>query len=239
MSIVAHLAELERRHRALEGADRLSAPTAAVTTGRDLPQRRGLGASWPTDQCRTCRFVLARLPRWRPTRLQPSIRSNWVIGIEGGGSGSDIRGDITQTVLGITGTAHAQTDWIASAPDRLGVGSLAVICQGRSGVGWRRVFCIHSFVQRAIGSERDPTGLDRRWRHRMGILEQWSAKAEYDYYDFGTRTITLSERLLVLPSTSRVNVWQRNLSRQVRDQLSILSPQRLALAGRASRQPHR
>jgi hypothetical protein len=69
----------------------------------------------------------------------------------------------------------------------------------------------------------------------MGILEQWSAKAEYDYYDFGTRTITLSERLLVLPSTSRVNVWQRNLSRQVRDQLSILSPQRLALAGRASR----
>jgi hypothetical protein len=149
---------------------------------------------------------------------QPSIRSNWVIGIEGGGSGSDIRGDITQTVLGITGTAHAQTDWIASAPGRLGVGSLAVICQGRSGVGWRRVFCNHSFVQRAIGSERDPTGLDRRWRHRMGILEQWSAKAEYDYYDFGTRTITLSERLLVLPSTSRVNVWQRNLSRQVRDQ---------------------
>jgi hypothetical protein len=60
------------------GADRLSAPTAAVTTGRDLPQRRGLGGSWPTDQCRTCRFVLARLPRWWPTRPQPSIRSNWV-----------------------------------------------------------------------------------------------------------------------------------------------------------------
>ena len=35
---------------------------------------------------------------------------NWVIGVEGDGSGSDIRGDITQTVLGITGTAHAQTD---------------------------------------------------------------------------------------------------------------------------------
>ena len=46
--------------------------------------------------------------------------SNWVIGIEGDGSGSDIRGDITQTVLGITGTAHAQTDWIASATGRLG-----------------------------------------------------------------------------------------------------------------------
>lgn len=46
------------------------------------------------------------------------------------------------------------------------------------------------------------------------------------------------ERAL-LPSTSRVNVRQRNLSRQVRDQLSILSPQRLALAGRASRPPCR
>jgi opacity protein-like surface antigen len=86
--------------------------------------------------------------------------SNWVIGIEGDGSGSDIRGDITQLAR--------QRDW----PARLGVGSLAVICQGRRSLGWRQVFGIHSCIQRAIGSERDPNGLDGRWRHRVGVLEQ-------------------------------------------------------------------
>jgi len=43
-----------------------------------------------------------------------------VIGIEGDGSAADIKGDATTTVLGITGTAHAKTDWIASLTGRLG-----------------------------------------------------------------------------------------------------------------------
>jgi outer membrane immunogenic protein len=33
---------------------------------------------------------------------------NWVIGIEGDGSAADIKGDVTETILGITGTAHAK-----------------------------------------------------------------------------------------------------------------------------------
>ncbi len=43
-----------------------------------------------------------------------------MIGIEGDGSAADIKGDATTTVLGITGTAHAKTDWIASLTGRLG-----------------------------------------------------------------------------------------------------------------------
>src|SRR5215211_663861 len=38
------------------------------------------------------------------------IGGNWVIGVEGEASAANIEGDITQTVLGITGTARAQTD---------------------------------------------------------------------------------------------------------------------------------
>jgi outer membrane immunogenic protein len=45
---------------------------------------------------------------------------NWVIGIEGEGSAADIKGDITRTIVGITGTASAKTNWIASATGRLG-----------------------------------------------------------------------------------------------------------------------
>src|SRR5919201_4921536 len=46
--------------------------------------------------------------------------SNLVIGLEGDGSAADITGEINATVLGISGTAHARTDWIASATARLG-----------------------------------------------------------------------------------------------------------------------
>jgi hypothetical protein len=64
------------------------------------------------------------------------LGSNWVIGIEGDGSGSDIRGDITQTVLGITGTAHAQTDWIASATGRLGWAWDRWLLYAKGGAAW-------------------------------------------------------------------------------------------------------
>jgi hypothetical protein len=54
-----------------------------------------------------------------------------VIGIEGDGEAADIKGDVSQSVpfanpfppfglVTITGTAHAQTDWIASVTGRLG-----------------------------------------------------------------------------------------------------------------------
>src|SRR6516225_6822764 len=38
---------------------------------------------------------------------------NWVVGIEGAGSAGDINGDINATIFGVTGTAHARSDWLA------------------------------------------------------------------------------------------------------------------------------
>ena len=61
---------------------------------------------------------------------------NWVIGIEGEGSAADIKGDTTQTVLGITGTASAKTNWIASATGRLGWASDRWLIYGKGGVAW-------------------------------------------------------------------------------------------------------
>jgi outer membrane immunogenic protein len=34
---------------------------------------------------------------------------NWLIGFEGEGSAADLRGDITQTIVGVTGTAGSRT----------------------------------------------------------------------------------------------------------------------------------
>jgi opacity protein-like surface antigen len=55
-------------------------------------------------------------------------RPTGVIGIEGDGEAADIKGDVTQSFsfvgltgpTTVTGTAHAQRDWIASATGRLG-----------------------------------------------------------------------------------------------------------------------
>jgi len=64
------------------------------------------------------------------------IGGNWVIGVEGEASAANIEGDITQTVLGITGTAHAQTDWLASATGRIGWSWDRWLIYAKGGAAW-------------------------------------------------------------------------------------------------------
>jgi hypothetical protein len=105
-----------------------------------------------------------------------------VIGIEGDGSGSDIRGDITQTVLGITGTAHAQTDWIASATGRLGWAWDRWLLYAKGGAAWagdKYSAFIPVFNEQLEASETRPA-IDLReyfrsysysgWAHRRSII---------------------------------------------------------------------
>src|SRR5215475_6844266 len=61
---------------------------------------------------------------------------NWVIGIEGDGSAADIKGDATATVLGITGTARARTDWIASVTGRIGWAADRWLVYAKGGAAW-------------------------------------------------------------------------------------------------------
>jgi outer membrane immunogenic protein len=138
--------------------------------------------------------------------------SNWVIGIEGDGSGSDIRGDITQTVLGITGTAHAQTDWIASATGRLGWAWDRWLLYAKGGAAWagdKYSAFIPVFNEQLEASETRAgwtVGGGIEW----ALWSNWSAKAEYDYYDFGTRTLTLTGTFAGVPiQVPGVNVRQR------------------------------
>jgi outer membrane immunogenic protein len=118
---------------------------------------------------------------------------NWLIGFEGEGSAADLRGDITQTIVGVTGTAHAQTDWLASATGRLGWAWDRVLIYGKGGVAWagnKYSLFIPQFPEQETASETRPG-----WTAGAGIewafSTNWSIKGEYDYYDFGTRTLTL------------------------------------------------
>jgi hypothetical protein len=71
---------------------------------------------------------------------------NWVIGIEGDGEAANIKGDVTDAVSftnpltglpeTVSGTAHAQTDWIASVTGRLGWTWDRVMLYAKGGGAW-------------------------------------------------------------------------------------------------------
>lgn len=118
---------------------------------------------------------------------------NWLIGIEGEGSAANIKGDTTQTIQGITGTAHAQTDWLASATGRLGWTWDRWLIYGKGGVAWageKYSLFIPVFPEQEQASETR-TGWTVGGGLEWAFWNNWSTKAEYNYYDFGARSLTL------------------------------------------------
>jgi outer membrane immunogenic protein len=109
-------------------------------------------------------------------------------------------------VLGITGTAHAQTDWIASATGR------RWLLYAKGGAAWagdKYSAFIPVFNEQLEASETR-TGWTVGGGIEWAFWSNWSAKAEYDYYDFGTRTITLTGTFAGTPiQVPGVNVRQR------------------------------
>ena len=103
------------------GRETVSIPNLAETTG--VPELAGV--SLPSDTGNT-NGVLGGGQVGCNYQFAP----NWVIGIEGDGEAARIKGDVTESVTftdprtggpnTVIGTAHAQTDWIASVTGRLG-----------------------------------------------------------------------------------------------------------------------
>jgi len=136
---------------------------------------------------------------------------NWVIGIEGDGSAADIKGDRTATLLGITGTAHAKTDWIATVTGRLGWAADRWLIYAKGGAAWagdKYSADIPIFNEHVEASETRvgwTVGGGVEW----AFWQNWSAKVEYDFYDFGTRDVTFTGTIFGIPEVvSGINVKQ-------------------------------
>jgi len=140
------------------------------------------------------------------------LAPNWVIGIEGDGLGADIKGDVTQTVLGITGTAHAKTDWIASAAGRIGWAWDRWLLCAKGGAAWagdKYSVDIPVFPEHLEASETR-TGWTVGGGLEWAFWNNWSAKLEYDFYDFGTRTLTFTGTFAGVPiEVPGVDIRQR------------------------------
>jgi outer membrane immunogenic protein len=137
--------------------------------------------------------------------------SNWVIGIEGDGEAAGIKGDVTQSVSftdprtggpnTVTGTAHAQTEWIASVTGRVGWTWDRVMVYAKGGAAWagdKYSADLPAFNEHIATSVTRPG-----WTIGGGVewafWQNWSAKVEYGYYDFSTRNLALPGTIFGIP----------------------------------------
>jgi outer membrane immunogenic protein len=145
---------------------------------------------------------------------------NWVIGIEGDGEAANIKRGVTDSVsftnpltglpATISGTAHAQTDWIASVIGRLGWTWDRVMLYAKGGAAWAG----HKYSADLPTFNNIETSVVRPgWTVGGGVewafWDNWSAKVEYDFYGFSTANISLPGTIAGVPEVVRgVNVKQ-------------------------------
>ncbi len=141
--------------------------------------------------------------------------SRWVFGIEGEYSRTNITGDTTTfspVVAGVRTVTNSKVDWIATVTGRVGYTWNNWLGYVKGGAAW---------IQATGGSDLSdatgtiitghPVGTQRRdgWTVGAGLeygfLNNWSAKIEYDYLDFGTAAQTKTDKVFGLVETRNHN----------------------------------
>jgi|ERR1017187_474120 outer membrane immunogenic protein len=136
--------------------------------------------------------------------------SNWVVGIEGAGSWANIKGS-SDPFFGGKAVFNAQTNWIAATTGRLGYTQDRWLIYAKGGAAWAGDK--YQVPLTFAGRPFDFQGSETRsgWTLGGGIewafWQNWSAKIEYAYYDFGTRSIGLVDSTgnVTLPDPSNIS----------------------------------
>jgi outer membrane immunogenic protein len=115
----------------------------------------------------------------------------WVVGIEGDISAADITGSATDSVT--TAVYNVKTDWIASVTGRVGYAWDRWLAYAKGGAAWAD----DKYTSSYGGGTWDASETRSGWTVGAGLewafADKWSARLEYDYYDFGTRNVTFTE----------------------------------------------
>jgi len=115
---------------------------------------------------------------------------NWVFGIEGAASATDINGSVTSPFNGKS--LSARTDWLASATGRLGYSwDQMMLVYVKGGAAWAG----DRFQVVETGGAPDTYNLSQTrlgWTAGVGtelaLWPRWSVRLEYNFYEFGTST---------------------------------------------------
>jgi outer membrane immunogenic protein len=133
--------------------------------------------------------------------------SKVVIGVEGAGSWADIKGS-SDPFFGGKAVFNADTKWLATATGRVGYAFDRILIYAKGGAAWAgdEYGLNGSFV----GTPFSYTGSETRFGYTIGagiewaFLQNWSAKVEYAYYDFGTKSLNLFDSTGT-PDPSRIS----------------------------------
>ena len=119
--------------------------------------------------------------------------TNWVIGVEGNFSWANISGSSSPPAFIGTETFDAKTDWLASVTGRLGYAWDRWLLYAKGGAAWAHdKYNITTYLGTWATSETRSgwtVGGGLEW----AFANNWSAKLEYQFYDFGNRDLTLRQ----------------------------------------------
>lgn len=125
---------------------------------------------------------------------------NWVVGIEGGAAGGNIGGSTAFATPGIPGdttTFRETTDLLTSVTGRVGYSWDRWLFYGKGGAAWTA----NRYGALDTLATYDYEGSETRfgWTAGVGVewmlWHDWSLKLEYDYYGFGTRSVTFIDNV--------------------------------------------
>ena len=113
----------------------------------------------------------------------------FVVGVEGDWSWSGIKGGTSA----LASTFNTNVDWTATLTGRAGIAFDRWLVYGKAGAAWARDRYSTNFYS-FPGTELTDTRLG--WVVGAGVeyafAPQWTAKAEYNYMDFGSRNVSFS-----------------------------------------------
>jgi outer membrane immunogenic protein len=113
-------------------------------------------------------------------------------------------------------TITADTNWIATATSRVGIAHDTWMVYGKAGVAWANTNYTDNWSLSGGPALFSGSGGQTQtgWTVGTGIewafWQNWSVKAEYDYLDFGNRTVTLNGSVLPTGPAIPVSVGVQN-----------------------------
>jgi outer membrane immunogenic protein len=139
---------------------------------------------------------------------------NFVVGIEGGASGSTLKGSTVVPFQpaalpnpGEAAVVRVATDFIPTLTARVGYAVDHWLFYAKGGAAW--AYNKYSVTGTFLTVPFDAEGLSIKtgWTVGAGVewafADDWSARFEYDYYDFGNQTVTMSDAANVFTGPMR------------------------------------
>jgi outer membrane immunogenic protein len=131
----------------------------------------------------------------------------FVLGSEVDFSWADVKGDLPSATTLIPGTASrsSKANWMGTATTRLGYAWDRVLIYSKIGAAWAHFDYNDTVAIAGVGTVFNSSASETRsgWTVGTGIewafLAGWSAKVEYDYIDFGRRSVDFAAVAGVIP----------------------------------------